>query len=225
MPILGYGELALTIQGPKGPVVLRLNDVAYCPNFACNIVSLRRLRKRGFFWDDDGRSCIRRRSDKSFICDMFEQHGQFVLEYTPLSVKAGEPDTVMVNTGPAEQTVQSRGDQNNTGPAGQTVQSRGDQNSTGPVEQTVDESRPTEARRHRYNTWTERRPLSGIALTWHNRMGHPGPGALEHIVQASEGVKIRGPTTVECRACGLSKAKRQIRRAPRYPDPSELQKA
>src|SRR5208282_554090 len=42
-----------------------------------------------------------------------------------------------------------------------------------------------------------------------------GPQALEHLVNCSQGVRIRGPTTVECEACGITKAKRQIRRQPR----------
>ena len=53
-------------------------------------------------------------------------------------------------------------------------------------------------------------------MRWHQRLGHPGPGSLEHLVNCSLGVKLRGPTTVECDACGVSKIKRQIRRQPRY---------
>lgn len=69
--------------------------------------------------------------------------------------------------------------------------------------------------RKKYTTWTKRPPLTGEAIRWHHRMGHPGPDALEHLVNASQGVKIRGPTTVECEACALAKIKRQPRRAPR----------
>ena len=50
------------------------------------------------------------------------------------------------------------------------------------------------------------------AMRWHQRLGHPGPETLEHLVACSEGVRICGPTTVECEACGESKAKRQIYR-------------
>jgi hypothetical protein len=46
-------------------------------------------------------------------------------------------------------------------------------------------------------------------------MGHPGPAVIEHLVQQSEGVRIKGITTVQCDACGRAKTKRQIRRAPR----------
>ena len=67
-------------------------------------------------------------------------------------------------------------------------------------------------RRHKFNTWTERRSVIGDAMRWHLRLGHPGPQALEHLVNASKGVRIKGLKTVECDACGTSKAKRQIRR-------------
>jgi hypothetical protein len=52
-------------------------------------------------------------------------------------------------------------------------------------------------------------------MKWHLRLGHAGPQALEHLVNSSTGARIRGPTTVECDACGLGKVKRQVRRASR----------
>jgi hypothetical protein len=70
-------------------------------------------------------------------------------------------------------------------------------------------------RRNNFNSWTKRKPLAGDALLWHLRLGHPGPQALEHLVNSSQGVCIKGITTVECDACGTSKAKRQIQRFPR----------
>ncbi|KAF7173426.1 hypothetical protein CNMCM6106_007498 [Aspergillus hiratsukae] len=70
-------------------------------------------------------------------------------------------------------------------------------------------------RKNKFNTWTERRPVTGDAMQWHLRLGHPGPQALEHLVNASKGVRIKGLKTVQCEACGTSKAKRRIRREPR----------
>lgn len=55
-------------------------------------------------------------------------------------------------------------------------------------------------------------------MVWHKRLGHPGPAAIEHLVHHSQGVRIKGITTVECDACGRSKSRRQIRRAPRIND-------
>src|SRR5204862_6137643 len=54
-----------------------------------------------------------------------------------------------------------------------------------------------------------------VANIWHLRLGHPGPEALKHLVNSSQGVRIRGPTTVQCDNCGTAKMKRQIRRMPR----------
>src|SRR5204863_1369495 len=68
---------------------------------------------------------------------------------------------------------------------------------------------------HRYNSRTRRRPCTADTMRWHRRLAHPGPGALEHLVNCSQGVRIRGPTTVECDACGIAKAKEQIHRQPR----------
>jgi hypothetical protein len=53
------------------------------------------------------------------------------------------------------------------------------------------------------------------ALIWHRRMGHPGPSALEHLVQHSEGVKITGILTIDCDACGRAKSRKLISRVPR----------
>jgi len=43
VPILGYGDVDVQAKSPTGRVILRLHDVAYCPNFACNVVSFRKL--------------------------------------------------------------------------------------------------------------------------------------------------------------------------------------
>ncbi|KAI0569423.1 gag-pre-integrs domain-containing protein, partial [Pyrenophora tritici-repentis] len=69
----------------------------------------------------------------------------------------------------------------------------------------------------------KRSPQKATAILWHKRLGHPEPSAIEHLLQQSEGAKIKGITTVQCDACGRSKSKRQIRRAPRLNDegPSE----
>ncbi|KAI1672189.1 hypothetical protein L13192_03048 [Pyrenophora tritici-repentis] len=64
----------------------------------------------------------------------------------------------------------------------------------------------------------KRSPQKATAILWHKRLGHPRPSAIEHLVQQSEGVRIKGITTVECDACGRSKSKRQIRRTPRLND-------
>ena len=71
---------------------------------------------------------------------------------------------------------------------------------------------------HNHTSRTRRRPQQAPALIWHKRLGHPGPAAIEHLVQQAEGVRIKGVTTVQCDACGRAKIRRQISRAPRIND-------
>ena len=68
------------------------------------------------------------------------------------------------------------------------------------------------------NSRTKRPVQKADAVRWHKRLGHPGPAALERLVQQSEGVRIKGVTTVQCNACGKAKSKRQVRRTPRVND-------
>ena len=70
-------------------------------------------------------------------------------------------------------------------------------------------------RRQKYSSWTKRPKGTADSNTWHLRLGHLGPDALNHLVGHSEGVKIKGPSTVECDACACSKIKRQNRRSAR----------
>jgi GAG-pre-integrase domain len=162
--IQGYGNVDVQIQSPKGKHILRLFDVAFCPDFACNLVSLRLLHRQGYWWDNrPGFNNLRRAKDNTIVALMGHHYGQFVLEYLPENLSKSAFFT----------------------------------------------------RRNRFNSWSIRRPVTDDAWRWHLRLGHPGPQALEHLVNCSQGARIRGPTTVECQSCGLSKAKRQIRREPR----------
>ena len=45
--IQGYGSVDIAIDSPAGREILRLHDVAFCEDFACNIVSFRKLQRRG----------------------------------------------------------------------------------------------------------------------------------------------------------------------------------
>ena len=161
LPILGYGTMTIRLTGTR---VLMLEDVAYCPRLLTTLVSLRQLRKKGFYWDNRCNPTTLRRLDRTIACTIHDLYGQYVIEYQS-------------------------------------------------------ESFPKAAfAAHRFSSHTKRAPLTGEAIRWHSRLGHPGPQALEHLISASQGVRIRGPTTVECDACGISKIKRQIRRAPRQSD-------
>ena len=150
---------------------MRLYDVAMCEGIVCNLVSLRILHQKGYYWDNKPKMTLIRRSDDSVLCSLEEKHNQFVMEDIPEEIDQAAFFT----------------------------------------------------RRNNFNTWTKRRPQTGNALLWHARLGHPGPQALEHLVNSSQGVRIKGITTVVCNACGTSKAKRQIRRFPReiHEDPGK----
>lgn len=54
VPILGYGDIVIelsktTKKNPKRSL-LRLHDVAFCPQFPTNLVSLTKLEERGIDW-------------------------------------------------------------------------------------------------------------------------------------------------------------------------------
>jgi len=164
IPILGYGEVDIKVKHQIGGTrIMRLYNVALCEGIVCNLVSLRILRQKGYYWDTKPKTTLIRRSDNSVLCSLKEKHNQFVLE---------------------------------------------------DILEDIDQA-AFFARRNNFNSWTKRRPKAGDALLWHLRLGHPGPQALEHLVNSSQGVRIKGITTVECDACGTCKAKRQIRRFPR----------
>ena len=163
--ILGYGEVEIKVKKLNQFNILRLLNVAYCKDFACNIVSLRRLREQGLWWDNrPGSNCLRKANpSETIVAELEDRFDQFVLEYIPINVT----DAAFIT------------------------------------------------RRNNFNSMTERRPSKADATRWHLRLGHPGPQALEHLVNCATGVKIKGLLTVECNSCATAKARRQIRRAPR----------
>lgn len=59
-----------------------------------------------------------------------------------------------------------------------------------------------------------RNPREADAFTWHLRMGHPSKAALEHLLSAAYGVRIKGQLTTDCSACLQAKAQAQISRRP-----------
>jgi len=158
--IQGYGAVIIATEGEQGRQTLLLNNVAWCPDFLCNLISFRLLRRQGIWWENREDLTSLRQWDGSIIATLSEQHGQWVVENT---------------------------------------------------------TEPAAAFHVRMNR-SKRRSQRTTAIIWHKRLGHPGPAAIEHLVQQSEGVKIIGITTVQCDACGISKSKRQIRRAPRLND-------
>ena len=141
LPISGYGDVDIQVRKTDGQErILRLFDVACCKRLVCNLVSLRQLRKRGFYWDTKPTMTMLRRSDGTELCAVPEKEGQFVLEYIPIGL----------------------------------------------------DNAAFAIRRNKFNSWTRRRPRLVNVRTWHLRLGHPGPGALNHLVNAADGVRISG---------------------------------
>lgn len=157
--IKAYGTVIIRVQGESTTQLLRLYDVAYCPDLHCNLVSFRILRQQGLWWDTKYNPTVLRSRNDAAVATLQEQYGQWVIEYNNM---VEQPHGSFATT-----------------------------------------ARPNNPRQR------------AKAMIWHKRMGHPGPQALEHLVHHSEGVKIVGLPTVNCDACGRSKSKRQIRRAPR----------
>ena len=161
--ILGYREVDIQVQSQSKTQILRLYDVVFCEAFAYNLVSLRHLRKRGFWWDNKPPWNVVRNKHDVPVYDLIEEHGQNVMEYIPYEISKA---TFYVQ-------------------------------------------------RHKFNSWTNHRANKADSLTWHLRLGHPGPEAMKHIVTSSKGVRLQGIPTNECDDCTCSKAKRIIHREPR----------
>jgi hypothetical protein len=80
--IQGYGDVDIEIHGPNGRQILRLFDVAFCEDFACNLVSLRQLLKQDLWWDNrPNKNNLCRISDNSIVARLQFHCDQFVLEY------------------------------------------------------------------------------------------------------------------------------------------------
>ena len=167
MRVQGYGNLELPMDDGE---ILLLDDVAHCPPLLTTIISLRQLRREGFFWDTRTDPTVLQSKDGEMKLKVEELHGQYVLEYRP------RPAQASISTERATLITQ------------------------------------------RLNSRSPRKPLAGDAIRWHHRLGHPGPQALEHLVNSSQGTKVKGPLTHQCDACGTSKLVRQVSRAPRNLD-------
>ncbi|KAF7543720.1 hypothetical protein G7046_g9943 [Stylonectria norvegica] len=167
IPIIGYGDVDLRVRNPQnGLRWLHLKGVAYCPQMGTNLVSLRQLRRAGYWWDQRNNNDIIRHNSGATLCVLSQHYDQYVIEYIRKTAKRAA----------------------------------------------------FIARRLDYNSWTARKPSQADAMRWHRRLGHPGPRALEHLLNNTEGARIKGPTTVQCDICGIGKAKRREHREPRKRD-------
>ena len=165
LQIIGYGSVPVQPTLPPEAEPIILQDVALIRKMACNLVSLRQLRREGIYWDmkQQRRGTYLRDKYDEVICELEDKHGQFVIKDLPRGLHS----------------------------AALTVH------------------------RHRIHSATSRSRSGGTANLWHLRLGHSGPEAVAHLTKHTEGVRIRGPTTVQCDACGIAKVKQRIRRAHR----------
>jgi hypothetical protein len=180
--ITGYSTVTLHLSSKGQTTRIILQDVAICPDLLCNLVSFRLLRQSGIWWDTQQMPTTLRKPDGSIIAEIAEIHGQWVLEYNPAAHAAHAAHAVhavhAVHAAQAKPAAHAHADA-----AQATFYTR------------------TSSR-------TLRAKQRASAVTWHKRLSHPGPAALEHLVQQAEGVRIKGITTVECNSCGRAKSKR-----------------
>ena len=79
--ILGYGEVDIQLTDQKGKRrILRLHNVAYCPDFPTNLVSLRLLETRGIDWKHRNGELIFR-GDFEVLGNTKRIHNQYILEH------------------------------------------------------------------------------------------------------------------------------------------------
>jgi transposase InsO family protein len=168
---MGYGTIILNLTHKQRPRKLVLENVAICPDLLCNLVSFRKLRQTGIWWDTKSEPTALKRLDGTTICELLERFGQWVLNTHKIWVL----DTPEFCAQPNHQALHT----------------------------------------HKHTSSTKKPPQRATAILWHKRLGHPGPAAIEHLMQQAQGVRIKGITTVECNSCGRAKIRRQISRAPR----------
>lgn len=167
VPILGYGTVRVTLTTRKKMRVLVLRDVAYCENFATSLVSLRLLRRKGYWWDNQWPSNSLITAEGIEIAELQDLFGQFVIENNPTATTAA-----------------------------------------------------FSTRRTRTEQYNYRAPSIADAERWHRRLGHPGPVPMSHIIEPSEGVRLRGgPQMKDCEACAVCKMTSPISRMQRADPP------
>jgi hypothetical protein len=79
--IFGYGDVDVLVTNQRGRKrILRLHNVAYCPEFPTNIVSLQLLEDRGIDWKHREGDMVFRGDPEAFG-NTRRMHGQYVIEY------------------------------------------------------------------------------------------------------------------------------------------------
>lgn len=161
--ISGYGQVTARPTRPGVQEHLLLQDAALVKDVACNLTSLRQLRKQGYWWDSKGTHTYLMNSEDEVVWELMDRLDQFVIEDLPASM----PPVVLTSY------------------------------------------------RRKVNLETAQAASIGDGTLWHLRLGHPGQEVITQLTKHTGGVRIKGPTTVQYNACGVTKTKQLIRRAPR----------
>jgi transposase InsO family protein len=83
-----------------------------------------------------------------------------------------------------------------------------------PIERHLEAFATNQIPKRRITSRDPRPPKKGDGMLWHRRLGHAGPVAVHKLGKNSLGVKLVGPSTVQCSDCSLAKIKRQESRRP-----------
>src|SRR5467141_1172903 len=82
--ILGYGSTDLHVRNERNALsVFRLRNVAYCPDFMTNLVSLVKLKKRDIHWNTE-KNVLYRADNRRVICKLQEINEQQVIDHVPV---------------------------------------------------------------------------------------------------------------------------------------------
>ncbi|KAG9382267.1 hypothetical protein A1F94_007921 [Pyrenophora tritici-repentis] len=92
--IKAYGSVTLRVDSADGHRLLYLENVAYCPDLHCSLVSFRILRRQGLWWDTKSDPTILRRSDDSELAVLHEKYGQWILELNDAEARAATTEEI-----------------------------------------------------------------------------------------------------------------------------------
>ncbi|KJZ69999.1 hypothetical protein HIM_10610 [Hirsutella minnesotensis 3608] len=178
-------ENVLDGENGRNTRALVLLDVAYVPRFHTNIVSARKLARKGL-WHCGVDNTLRMGTydDNDILCRLTDQYDLDVVEYKPVSRSYFKLPQSLISVFNAFQGVFSSLQTGNTEPRRQRI--------------AISRVSPP--------------PRLDSSETWHLRSGHAGPRALGQLVLQAKGIRIKGPTTVQCTACGTGKATEIISR-------------
>jgi hypothetical protein len=77
LPILGYKTIILKM----GNQTMLLKNVAYYSRLLTTLIALRKLRKKGIYWNNQKDPTSLYKRNHTLICFFKNIHGQYVLEY------------------------------------------------------------------------------------------------------------------------------------------------